>query len=331
MTEAPLVSVVIPAYNAAQWLRRAVASVCQQTTHDWEIVLIDDGSTDDTPVIIKELAHDIGERMRSLRQPQAGSSAARNRGIEEARGRFIAFLDADDEFLSHKLERQLAMFARRPELGLVFGDYAYVDLNGERQPSAFDTKCRLPRLLPVEHVGESDKICPPDLFNWLLHEYFISTITGLVRRDMLGSTIRFPEGVSYAEEWLFYLKVSRECRCGFVDEALCLHHHVQGSLSRTDVHGNHVRLRALLRRMKDELSPLTGEQRAVLDRHLARINTQLGYDLTRRGAHREGAARFLEAATHKGSTVSNLLRAGAASVRSLGASPGVQDRSEFVR
>lgn len=322
MSDHPQVSVVIPCYNAAAWLPRALASVERQTFAEWEVVLVDDGSVDATPHVVESWSRRLGARLRSYRADRVGSSAARNRGIDEARGRFVAFLDADDEFLPEKLSRQMALFERRPELGLVFSDYAYVDLQGVRMPSAFDIKCRLPRLLPVRRLDEGHCVCPTDLFDWLLNEYFISTITSLVRRDVIGRDIRFPEGISYAEEWLFYLKVSRACRCGFVDDALCLHHHVSGSLSRTDTHDNHLRLLALLERMAAELRPLSAVHRKVIDRHLARANTQLGYDLSRRGRHGQGAAHFLRAARHDSRPTASLLRAGAAAVRSLGIPKG---------
>lgn len=114
MTEAPRVSVVIPAYNAAWCLRRAIDSALAQTFDSREIVVIDDGSDDDTPAVLAS----YGTRIRALRQQNAGLSRARNAGITAARGRYVAFLDADDWWLPGKLERQVALLDADP--GLVF-------------------------------------------------------------------------------------------------------------------------------------------------------------------------------------------------------------------
>jgi len=111
----PAVSVVIPTYNKGPTLKAAVQSVLAQTYNDLEIVIVDDGSTDDTPERVKEL----GASVRYLRQDRAGVSTARNRGIEESQGRFVAFLDGDDLWLRHKLERQLDVFRREPRIDAV--------------------------------------------------------------------------------------------------------------------------------------------------------------------------------------------------------------------
>jgi glycosyltransferase involved in cell wall biosynthesis len=106
------VSVIIPAYNAAAFLRRAVNSALAQTRRPGEILVIDDGSTDDTALV----ARSYGPAVRYIHQANAGVSAARNRGILEARGRWIAFLDADDEWYPWKNERQLELLRKHPIL-----------------------------------------------------------------------------------------------------------------------------------------------------------------------------------------------------------------------
>ncbi len=106
------VSVVIPAYNAGAFLQRAVDSVLAQTKPVREIVVVDDGSTDDTA----EVARSYGPAVRYIYEPNAGVAAARNRGIREARGRWVAFLDADDEWYPWKNERQWAVLRAYPDL-----------------------------------------------------------------------------------------------------------------------------------------------------------------------------------------------------------------------
>lgn|SRR5574337_37784 len=109
----PTVSVVVPAYNAAAFLRRAIDSVLGQTAVDLELLVVDDGSTDAT----LQLLAGYGERLQAIPQVNAGPAGARNRGLALARGRYIAFLDADDWWLPEKLGRQVALLDSRPEIG----------------------------------------------------------------------------------------------------------------------------------------------------------------------------------------------------------------------
>jgi len=99
-------SIIIPVYNRRQWVARAIRSVLAQTDGDWELLVVDDASQDDTPACVRR---EFGAAVRLIELPQnAGVSAARNRGIEEARGDWLAFLDSDDEWLPRKLEKQRA-------------------------------------------------------------------------------------------------------------------------------------------------------------------------------------------------------------------------------
>lgn len=123
---APAVSVVMPAYNAAACVRRAVDSVLAQTWADRELLVVDDGSGDATPAVLAA----YGERLRVLRQANAGPAAARNHGLRAARGRYVAFLDADDWWLPAKLERQVALLDARPALGFCSTATRVVDQAG---------------------------------------------------------------------------------------------------------------------------------------------------------------------------------------------------------
>lgn len=120
-----LVSVVMPVYNAEAFLAEAIESVLAQTWPHWELLLVDDGSTDRSPEIARSCA---GDRVRLLEHPgraNRGESAARNLGLREARGDLIAFLDADDVWLPEKLERQAPLLLARPEAGMLYGNTEY--------------------------------------------------------------------------------------------------------------------------------------------------------------------------------------------------------------
>lgn len=118
----PLVSVILPAYNRAGWVARAVLSVLSQTHQRLELLAVDDGSTDGT----RRVLEGFGPRVTILEQTHAGAEAARNLGLERARGEFVAFIDSDDVWYPDRLSSQLPLF-RNPEVGLVFGNAALVD------------------------------------------------------------------------------------------------------------------------------------------------------------------------------------------------------------
>jgi glycosyltransferase involved in cell wall biosynthesis len=122
----PRVSVIIPTYNRSVYVRQAVGSVFNQTLRNFEILVIDDGSTDDTAQMIKSMAD---PRLRYLPQANAGRSVARNRGMEVAQGEYIAFLDDDDLYLPHKLEVQVAFLEDHGEVDLVASGTQIVDEN----------------------------------------------------------------------------------------------------------------------------------------------------------------------------------------------------------
>lgn len=119
----PLVSTIIAVYNGETYLEEAVKSALSQSYTSHEIVVVDDGSTDSTPDIIAS----FGDALRSIRQANAGVSAARNRGISAAHGELIAFLDADDLWLPRKLERQVALYLAQPETGFIYCGYFVTD------------------------------------------------------------------------------------------------------------------------------------------------------------------------------------------------------------
>ncbi|MGB0715055.1 MAG: glycosyltransferase family 2 protein [Phycisphaerae bacterium] len=299
MSRDPLVSVIIPTYNRATLLPRALESVLFQSIDDWEVIVVDDGSIDDTPEIVRHLAPSFGGRLVYERQSNRGSSAARNRGIDLARGRFVCFLDSDDEFVPNKIERQLTLFSQRPELGLVYSDFLAKGIDGESLGCAFDRNCRVARSVSTTSVGDGLFVCGDDMFSSLLSSYFIATIVGMVRRDVLGETIRFEESASYAEEWLFYLTVVRACAVGFVDEPLSIHHHTSGSVTRTDTFQNVAGAYSIVRRVASVFRQLTPVQRRHLHREMARTALQMGYDTSRRGRPRDAVRYYREAFAHE--------------------------------
>jgi glycosyltransferase involved in cell wall biosynthesis len=172
------VSVVIPTHNHAAYIRQAIDSALAQTSAPLEVIVVDDGSTDDTPRILAE----YGSLIRAIRQANTGVSAARNTGIAAAAGDLIALLDSDDSWAPTKLERQIARMAVDPDLGLVHcgcertddaGRRLSVSLGGmegwvaaamlrfDREVIAAPGSCLLVRKRVVEEIGGFDARLPP--------------------------------------------------------------------------------------------------------------------------------------------------------------------------
>ena len=128
----PLVSVIVPAYNAMPWLVETIASIRAQTMPDLEVIVVDDGSTDGTAQYAVGCSQ-LDSRVRCLSQPNTGLAGARNSGIREAAGRYLTFLDADDLWAPQKLERQLAIMQDRPRTAALTGLRRFIDLDGTRQ------------------------------------------------------------------------------------------------------------------------------------------------------------------------------------------------------
>lgn len=124
----PLVTVVIPVFNGAPFVAKAVASVRAQSVKDVDIIVVDDGSTDGTQAVLAGLERTAG--IVWFQQDHGGPARSRNRGIAAARGEFIALLDCDDLWLPDKLEAQLAIMRTSPEIGLVHTDFEVVDPHG---------------------------------------------------------------------------------------------------------------------------------------------------------------------------------------------------------
>jgi len=208
----PRVSVVIPTYESEKTLARAIDSVLAQTYRDFETIVVDDGSTDGTD----EVLNSYGERIRVIRQDNRGTSAARNTGILAARGKYVAFLDSDDFWMPNKLELQLKLLEKNPEVGIVFSDTIY--LFGTRQARYFDF--RKPR---AGHVYA-------DLFI----DNFVGITTAIVRRECFKVAGMFDESLSTSEDHDMCLRIARSFKVDFVDEPLAVAVVRKGSVSKNE-------------------------------------------------------------------------------------------------
>jgi hypothetical protein len=195
----PRVSVVIPVYNSANLIGRALQSVFGQTFTDFEVIVVDDGSDDREE--LEAVIATWGDRVRCVRQPNGGPARARNRAMREATGDLIAFLDADDEWLPEKLERQVAYFDRHPETGLL-----HTGIIGG----------------PAATVAAAP---PRQLFCELFHTgFFINTLTVMVPRRVIEATGGFDERREvHIEDWDLWLRIAVDHPIGYLPEPLAYH------------------------------------------------------------------------------------------------------------
>jgi glycosyltransferase involved in cell wall biosynthesis len=234
MDRRPLVSVVVPTYNRGYCLNQTIASALAQTYDHLEIVVVDDGSTDDTSALLAT-AQLRDHRVRSLRQENAGVSVARNRGFRECRGEYIALLDSDDIWRPWKLELQVACMERWT-VGMSWSDFAAVGPDGEmvhqrylrRMYSAWSGL--MPHDLFVEHhpLASMCRNAPAavnehhlhigDIFSDMVRGNLVHTSTVVMRRDRLERVAGFDETlVGSGEDHDFHLRVCREGPVCFID------------------------------------------------------------------------------------------------------------------
>lgn len=207
------ISVVIPTYNRGSRVAATIDSVLAQTLPPLEILVVDDGSTDGTPDWIE--AH-YGDKVRMIRQRNGGVARARNRGLEEAHGEFIAFLDHDDLWLPDKLKAQLKAFQTEPDVGVVYCDWEQVD--EENQPLASGDD----RLMAVKEASASGEIYR-SLFE---SNFIISMSVPLIRRATLEKVGGFDPRMVPSDDWDLWLRLALQTRFVFVNKKLvCYFHH----------------------------------------------------------------------------------------------------------
>jgi glycosyltransferase involved in cell wall biosynthesis len=193
------ISAVIPAYNSADFIADAIDSILKQTHPVDEIIVIDDGSSDNTEQIVCNLPGNIHYH----KQTNQGPSAARNGGIKIAQGDWIAFLDADDQWTSDKIERQLATFKRYPELHLIAGDMQEIDNQNNCLTASVLAKHHL-----LQGFQELDGQPVPNALASLISKNFIPTGTVLVRRDTLYAVGLFNEAIRFGEDLELWAKIA---------------------------------------------------------------------------------------------------------------------------
>lgn len=214
MSTSPQVSVIMPAFNAEKTISAAVESVFKQTFENWELLVINDGSTDSTLDIMSQFND---ERIRLITQVNQGVAAARNTGLRQANGEYIAFLDSDDLWLPTKLEKQAALLKRSGiELGLVYTKHrGFID--DPTQSFSMDVDAS---------IGYDN-----DYHRLLIMDY-VPTLTVMIRASLISDIGYFREDLRGTEDWDYWIRIAKYYGLERVNEELALYRISPNSLSR---------------------------------------------------------------------------------------------------
>ncbi|MFX4263649.1 glycosyltransferase family 2 protein [Pelotomaculum propionicicum] len=225
----------MPTYNRAITIKRAVDSILKQTYQDFEIIIVDDGSTDNTYEIVKEFNE---KRIKYIKhEKNKGASAARNTGIRESRGKYLAFQDSDDQWLPNKLKRQVEILDNSPnEVGIVYCGFWRFNNN---------KKIYYPSGKVIEKEG--------NVYKSLINGNFIGTPTAIIKKECFNKYGCFDERLPRLQDWELFIRLSKNYEFRFVNEPLVLSYFVPNCIS------------------SDNRSLITA-QKIILKKHFLKLN-----------------------------------------------------------
>ncbi|MEN9649386.1 MAG: hypothetical protein RL094_353 [Candidatus Parcubacteria bacterium] len=207
-----LVSVLIPTYNRKHIIEQAIQSVLNQSFRDFEVIVVDDGSTDGT----KEYIESLNLPITLISKENGGVASARNEGIKNARGTYIAFLDSDDAWLPDKLKAQVEYFQAHPDIPLVYTD-EYIEVNGEVLP-----KTRF------ERADVGDEVKNNFLLSGFVQRTPIHTSAVMLKKSVLDEVGYFNETLKIHEDSELWNRISMKYKFGYIDTPLAIFRYKDG-------------------------------------------------------------------------------------------------------
>jgi len=254
------ISIIIPTFNRRDYITIALDSVLKQTYKDYEIIIIDDGSTDDT----KKVLEPYQDKIRYFYQENQGIPATRNRGIREAQGNYIAFLDSDDYWRPQKLEQQIACFRENPHYGMVAIRCSSISPDG--------------RLREKNRPGKSGWVLT-DLFK----ANFIRTSSAMIKKECFDTVGMFDELLPECEEYDLWLRIAKKYPVGFINDPLAVYTDNPKGVSTDSLAGRLLRLKVLKKSYLKECIPP-----AIYRKRLASNYHYVGRHYLNRGEKSEG-------------------------------------------
>ena len=214
----PRVSVIVPSYNTGAYLQQALDSVLSQTYGDWEVILVDDGSTDNTAAIAAANVDSFGDKLVYVFQNNRGLPAARNTAIRHARGEFISLLDADDVYAPRRLENSVAAMDRNPKAGLVHSRVARIGMQGENlgEPPVPSANYLSGNIADFIYTRRAHILCPTVMF----------------RKSCLEEAGWFDENMKATEDRDLWFRIARNYSITYLDEVLAYYRISPTSMSK---------------------------------------------------------------------------------------------------
>jgi GT2 family glycosyltransferase len=273
----PSVSVIIPTFNRLPLLQEAVASVFGQTHADWELIVVDDGSADETAAYVCGLSD---HRIHLLTVPHCGRPAKlRNLGIARASGAWVAFLDSDDVWMPRKLEDQLQQVVDHPGCGWSYTNFLLIDEKG----------AELPRENYQTFVAYSGSI----IRQLLVHDALIACPSVLASRALLQAVGGFDESLAFSEDYDLWLRLAVESPVEAVSRPLCKVRLHPGSNTRHRPEVNQAFIQVYTKFLRD--NPADRQVLGLCDRQRAFYWLHYGRQMWQRGEHARGVAALARA------------------------------------
>lgn len=292
----PLTSVIVPAYNYGRYLREAIESIQVQDVEDLEIIVVDNASTDHTQEVLASI-HEPRMRVITLKENQ-GLSGAFNRAMEEVRGEYVAYLDADDRWRPGKLRRQMELMESEPEVGVVFCNFAWFNEKGVRSRTQFDVFPQILEIPAVPTRAGGGRRITVDAFSAFVGfaDPPVWLQTMLFRRPVLDGIGLVP-GMRLCQDTHFGLRVYRRTAPAYIEDALVEVRRHGNNLTRDLTEMKHAKVRAL---QMLEAEPLTPEQRSALHRRIGRAWIDSGHASLRQKHPFHAAQAFGRALGYEG-------------------------------
>lgn len=230
----PLISVIIPAYNAETYIQTAVKSVVVQTYSNLEVIVIDDGSVDRTRLLVNELA-EADDRIKCYSIKNSGRAAARNYGISKATGSWLAFLDADDFWDGEKLSKQLSCWQSDIAVGLMYTERTWVDAEGK----------------PLSNQPEKYTLPTGNIFDKLIDGNYICTSTVLIKKELVDAVGGFDESKNFknCQDYDLWIRVAPKTFATAITEPLC-YYRLHDNNAHKNVLPRYIGLRSCMKRLE---------------------------------------------------------------------------------
>ena len=303
----PLVSIILPTFNRARFLPDAFQSIRGQSWRAWELIVVDDGSTDDTHDVVEQALAGVQQPVQYVRRENGGAYAARNTGLDHASGDYVAFFDSDDLWLPQYLERCVTALEGQRDVDWVYAACRLVDGLTERiiAPSTFHArgKSRAFLNLPARRAGALRMLDGRDALDCQLTSGLYAGLQNSVIRREVFQADRFWDDYRVVEDVLFLVRaLSRGVRIGYIDEVLVVYRVHEGNSSASATGANAARLLPIfeeevrgLERLRADVS-LPADARATLRRELGRkYFWRLGYLGYWRNGQRDAAFQAFRA------------------------------------